>query len=178
MRIGLVSYECRNRYVQFNLEQAKRALRETEGKVDLLCFNEAYLQGFDSLCWDYEVDKNMAIDLNSETVSQLCRWSIEYNTAILTGYIEKDQEALFSSCMVISEGKVIHNYRRISKGWKEYDKTDNHYQEGSEVKTFNLKDKEIMISLCGDLWDYPERFKADGLLIWPVYLSISVDEWK
>ena len=35
-----------------------------------------------------------------------------------------------------------------------------------------------MISLCGDLWDYPERFKTDGLLIWPVYLSISVDEWQ
>ena len=27
--------------------------------ADLVCFGEAFLQGFDSLCWDYAVDQIM-----------------------------------------------------------------------------------------------------------------------
>ncbi len=27
-----------------------------------LCFGEAYLQGFDSLCWDYAVDNEMDLE--------------------------------------------------------------------------------------------------------------------
>lgn len=26
-----------------------------------------------------------------------------------------------------ADGEIIHNYRRISRGWKEYSKTDEHY---------------------------------------------------
>ena len=34
-----------------------------------------------------------------------------------------------------------------------------------------------MVGLCGDLWDYPERFKTDSFLIWPVYVNFSLEEW-
>ena len=34
-----------------------------------------------------------------------------------------------------------------------------------------------MIALCGDLWDFPERFRTDGLLIWPVYVNFTLEEW-
>ena len=49
MRIGLVSYRCENKNVFFNISQIERAMSEEKGKVDLLCFGEALLQGFDSL---------------------------------------------------------------------------------------------------------------------------------
>ena len=35
-----------------------------------------------------------------------------------------------------------------------------------------------MPALCGDLWDYPERFKTEHLLIWPVYVNYSLEEWE
>ena len=35
-----------------------------------------------------------------------------------------------------------------------------------------------MTALCGDMWDFPERFKTDHLLIWPVYVNYSTEEWE
>ena len=35
-----------------------------------------------------------------------------------------------------------------------------------------------MLSLCGDLWDDPGRFRTEHLLIWPVYVNYSPDEWE
>lgn len=90
MRVGLASFECRNRDVAFNLSQIERAMREAQGKIDLLCFGEAYLQGFDCLCWDYEADREVAAEPASEPVRRLCAWSREYGVALLTGYIERE----------------------------------------------------------------------------------------
>ena len=178
MRIGLVSYRCENRNIGFNLSQIELAMQRAEGKADLLCFGEAFLQGFDALCWDYEADRAVALALSSDVVEQLKSWTVRYGISLATGYIEKEQEKLYSSYVVISDGRIVHNYRRISKGWKEYTKTDGHYCEGNETGTFRLCGKEIMLALCGDLWEYPERFKTDHLLIWPVYVSYSVEEWN
>lgn len=49
MRIGLASYEVKNKDVAFNLSQMERAMEKARGKVELLCFGEAFLQGFDAL---------------------------------------------------------------------------------------------------------------------------------
>ena len=91
MRIGLVSYRCENKNVFFNMSQIERAMSEAKGKVDLLCFGEAFLQGFDSLCWDYETDKNLAIELESEAILRLRHWTVQYGMSLLTGYIEKEK---------------------------------------------------------------------------------------
>ena len=178
MRIGLVSYRCENKNLSFNLSQVERAMREVQGKVDLLCFGEAFLQGFDSLCWDYEIDRYMALEQDSEPIQQLKRWTSRYGIALLTGYIEKEQDRLYSSCIVIVGGKILHNYRRISKGWKEYTKTDAHYREGTSTEGFRFCDQDIQVALCGDLWDYPERFKTDHLLIWPIYVNFTLEDWE
>ena len=177
MRIGLVSYRCKNRNTAFNMSQIELAMKRSEGKADLLCFGEAFLQGFDSLCWDYEADKTVAVDLSSDTMKQLRNWTVRYGMSLITGYIEKDREKLYSSCVVISGGEIVHNYRRISKGWKEFSKTDEHYCEGKETGSFQLCGKKMMLSLCGDLWDFPDRFRTAHLLIWPVYVNYSTEDW-
>ena len=178
MKIGLVSYRCENGNMQFNISQIERAMKEAQGKADLLCFGEAFLQGFDSLCWNYEKDQYMAVEQSSETISHLRKLTVQYELALLTGYIEKDQDRLYSSCIVLSGGEIAHNYRRISRGWKEYTRTDFHYCEGKDTEAFELQGKKMMLSLCGDLWDYPERFKTEHLLIWPVYVNYTVEEWE
>lgn len=178
MRFGLVSFQCENGNVSFNMRQIERALRENEGKVDVLCFGEAFLQGFDSLCWDYDTDKMIALERSSGPIGQLIRWTVEYGTALIIGYLEKDGDRLYSSCIVIADGEVVHNYRRISKGWKEYTKTDCHYCEGTDTGPFRLHGKDMKLALCGDLWEFPERFQTEHLLIWPVYVNYSTEEWN
>lgn len=177
MRVGLATYQCRNKDVAFNMSQIERALSEAQGKVDLLCFGEAFLQGFDSLCWDYERDREIAVSQDSETMATLREWTVRYKTALLLGYIESDRDRLYSSCAVLADGEIVHNYRRISQGWKEFTITDDHYCEGTEVKEFQLFGKSICLALCGDMWEYPERFRTEHLLIWPVYVNYSLEDW-
>ncbi len=178
MRIGLVSYRCENRNTAFNMSQIERAMKCSAGQVDLLCFGEAFLQGFDALSWDYETDRSIALELSSETMGQLRAWTIQYGISLLTGYLEKDGDTLYSSCAAVSGGRIVHNYRRISKGWKEFSRTDGHYREGNETGAFQLHGQEITVALCGDLWEAPERFRTEHLLIWPVYVNFTVDEWN
>ena len=59
MTIGLVSYRCKDKDISFNMSQIERALRDTAGKVDLLCFGETFLQGFNSLCWTMSRTKTL-----------------------------------------------------------------------------------------------------------------------
>ena len=178
MRIGLVSYRCENRNTAFNMGQIELAMRRSEGKADVLCFGEAFLQGFDAFRWDYAADREIALERASEPISRLRRWTVQYGVSLITGYLEKDGEKLYSSCAVLSDGEIVHNYRRVSKGWKEYSKTDGHYCEGDQTGTFRLKGKEMALALCGDLWDFPDRFRTESLLIWPVYVNYTVEEWN
>ncbi|MDO5121264.1 MAG: carbon-nitrogen hydrolase family protein [Erysipelotrichaceae bacterium] len=160
------------------MSQIELAMKRSAGKADLLCFPEAFLQGFDSLSWNYETDKTIALEVSSGIFQQLKDWTVQYGISLITGYIEKEQEKLYSSCAVISDGEIIHNYRRISKGWKEYSITDDHYCEGTETGSFQLNGINMDLALCGDLWEFPERFRTDHLLIWPVYVNYTPEEWN
>lgn len=177
MKIGLASYRFINKDIAFNVSQIEKAMKSVQGKVELLCFGEAFLQGFDALSWNYEEDRQIAVSADSEIMQRLCKLTLQYKMGLLFGYIEKSGEDLYSSCAVMADGKVIHNYRRISRGWKEFSITDDHYKEGTDTSEFVFQGQSIMIALCGDMWDYPEKFKTDNLLIWPVYVNFKLEEW-
>lgn len=177
MKIGLAVYECRDNDIAFNLAQMERAMRSAQGLVELLCFGETFLQGFNALSWAYETDKDIAVQTDSEVMAQIGRMTLQYGVDVLFGYVEKSGDALYSSCAVTEKGKLLHNYRRISRGWKEYTRTDKHYQEGTETGEFLYHGQPIMLALCGDMWDFPERFRTEHLLIWPVYVNFTLDEW-
>lgn len=178
MKIGLASYEFRNHDVPFNIAQMERAMRSVQGSVDLLCFGETFLQGFDALSWRYEQDKDIAVEADSPVLDRLRDLTLRYGVDLLFGYFERWKDAVYSSCAVLENGKLLYNYRRISKGWKEYAITDEHYREGSGAGRFLYRGQPVTIALCGDLWDRPEQFRTDRLLIWPVYVNFTLDEWS
>ena len=121
----------------------------------------------------------MAVSLRSPVIDTLRDWTKRYQTALLTGYIERDGEKLYSSCVLIDNGEILHNYRRVTKGWKEYTKTNDHYREGDSIREILFRERSIQLALCGDLWDEGwERFRTESLLIWPVYVDFSVEEWE
>lgn len=177
MRIGLAVYECVNNDIAFNISQIEKAMCAAQGTVDLLCFGEAFLQGFDSLSWKYETDRSVAISTDSDVMRRLCSMTLRYRTDLLLGYIERCGDTIYSSCAVIEKGKLICNYRRISRGWKEYSITDGHYQEGTDPAHLLYRGQRVTIALCGDLWDFPETFQTDGILVWPVYVNFDLEQW-
>ena len=177
MKIGLAAYKFINNDIEFNISQIEKALQSSKN-LDILCFREAFLQGFDAFNWHYDNDKNIAISKDSNVMKRLEKLSGDYSIDLAFGYLEIDNGDLYSSYAIIIDGKLTYNYRRITIGWKEYSLTDHHYKEGIKVVTFNYKGHNIIIALCGDMWDYPEKFKSNDLLIWPVYVNFTIEEWK
>ncbi|MDO4567757.1 MAG: nitrilase-related carbon-nitrogen hydrolase [Clostridia bacterium] len=178
MRIGLAAYEFINNDMAFNVAQMERALKSARGSVELLCFGEAFLQGFDSLSWSHEQDARVAIAVDSPVMQRICDMSARFETDLAFGYIEKCKSALYSSYALIENGAVAHNYRRISRGWKEYCAPDEYYKEGDAAAEFTYRGQRMAVALCGDLWDFPDRFRTDGILLWPIYVNYTLEEWR
>ncbi|MBR2333832.1 MAG: carbon-nitrogen hydrolase family protein [Clostridia bacterium] len=180
MKIALVVAEIVDGNIEFNLSQMERFAKDSRrAGADLVCFGEAFLQGFNALSWQFDRDKNVAVATDSKIFSRIISLTKEIGIDILFGYNELDGEDIYSSCSLIENGEIIHNYRRISIGWKESSKTDGHYKEGNSVEVFDYKGKKCAIGLCGDLWDFPERFNlGEDVLFWPVYVGWTKEEWE
>lgn len=148
----------------------------------MLCFGESFLQGFDSLSWNYEVDKNIAISIDSHHITEIAQCAKENSVAIAFGYPEYENEKIYSSYLVISDsGEIIFNFRRVSEGWK-FEGTDFHYCEGDSFSKFLLKGSSFTVGLCGDLW-YSEncekvRSLNTDIVLWPVFTDYSLDAWE
>ncbi len=178
MIVGLASYRFINGDLPFNLAQIAHALAQASGHADMICFGEAFLQGFSAMNWDYAHDRKVAITRDDPLIADLCALTLRYGVDLALGYLERDGEALYSSYTVIEQGAVLHNYRRISQGWKEYWHTDDRYREGDDTPDFCYRGHTFRAALCGDLWEFPERFKTDGVLLWPVCCNFTKEEWQ
>ena len=176
MKLALAAYEFRNNDTEFNLSQIERALSQADGKAELCCFGEAFLQGFDCLTWRKEEDAGVAVSRDSDIFRRLLRMTETYRTGIGFGYIEREGESFYSSYAVMAEGRLLYNYRRISRGW--HGKADPAYREGSDTAGFTFRGRSFALALCGDMWDFPLRFRSGDVFLWPVYLNFSLDEWK
>lgn len=180
MKIALASAKFINRDVAFNLAQIEKYMREAKtAGAELVCFGESFLQGFACLDCEFETDKHMAVSMSSPEILKLCKLTEEIEIDVLFGFIEREGDILYSSCAILGRGKLLHLYRRISEGWKEYWRTDNHYREGDAVELFMYHGRKCLIALCGDLWVYPERFcQGEDVLLWPLYINYSIEEWQ
>lgn len=47
MILGLATYKFINNDIEFNISQIEKAIKSSEN-IDILCFGEAFLQGFDA----------------------------------------------------------------------------------------------------------------------------------
>lgn len=183
MKIALAASPVRTGDVPYNLSSILQTAAQCSGKADMVLFGETSLQGFDCLVWDYETDRQMAVSLDDPRMMQVRDAAKRYRIAISFGYIEKTEDALYSSQIVIDDtGTVIQNFHRVSIGWKEYRRTDEHYREGANFEAFCYRGKKIAIGLCGDLWTdgRPEEMKAlnVSLVLWPVWCDYNAAEWN
>lgn len=183
MKIALASAPVMNRDIEFNLQAMTDAIEDCRGKADLILFGESVLQGFDSLCWDYETDRLMAVALTDIPIRRICDAARENQIAVSFGFIERGDDVLYSSQIFIgADCEIVNVFRRVSVGWKEFTKTDDHYCEGEHFEKFWYGGKTFSIGLCGDLWTdgRPEEMKAlnADVVLWPVWCDYKADEWN
>ena len=183
MKIAMASAPVLSRDIESNLQAMIEATADCSGKADLILFGESVLQGFDCLCWDYETDKHMAVALTDAPIQRMRKAAKQCGVAVSFGFIERIDDILYSSQIFIgSDGEIVTVFHRVSIGWKEYDKTDDHYREGRHFEKFCYGGKSFAIGLCGDLWTdgRPEEMKAlnADVVLWPVWCDYKADEWN
>ncbi len=182
MNVLLAALSFRNGNLIYNKNQILSTIKKYNNKVDLILFGESFLQGFDALTWNFEIDKNIALSKDSKLIKEIKKLCKKFNVSVSFGYFELFDSKIFSSQIVINkQGKIIFNYRRVSSGWR-IKETDDHYQEGTSFSTFELDNKTFTVGLCGDLWDEENvdivsNLSADYLL-WPVYTDFNYDKWN
>lgn len=183
MKIALASTPVKNRNIEFNIQVMVDAMNKASGQADVILFGESVLQGFDSLCWDYEEDKLMAVALTDTPIQRMCKAAKNNRLAVSFGFVERGEDVLYSSQIFISaDGEIVNVFHRVSVGWKEFTKTDDHYCEGQCFEKFCYGGKSFAVGLCGDLWTdgRPEEMKAlnADVVLWPVWCDYKADEWN
>jgi len=183
MKIALASAPVKTGNIEFNMASMIAAMRDACGKADVIIFGESVLQGFDSLCWDYEKDKQMAVSLTDAPIQKMREAAKENGIAVSFGFVERGENVLYSSQIFIgADGEIVDVFHRVSIGWKEYTKTDDHYREGDFFKRFEYGGKIFAVGLCGDLWTdgRPEEMKALNaeVVLWPVWCDYTAEKWN
>ena len=183
MKIALASAPVRDRDIEFNKSTIIKIMIACRNQADLVVFGESMLQGFNCLDWCYLADRNMAVSADGKEIKEIAQAAKSNAIAVSFGYIEKYDDTLYSSQIVIDDsGRTIYNYRRVSMGWKDNRLTDAHYKEGEHFDVFPFKGKRLSIALCGDLWTdgKTEELKSLGadIVLWPVYCDFTPEAWN
>lgn len=182
MKVVLASASVKNSDIPYNLQAMKKAMASCCG-ADLIVFGESVLQGFDCLSWEYQKDRNIGVQVTDTPIAQMQQAAREAHMAVSFGFIERQGESLYSSQIFIgAEGEIVNLFRRVSVGWREFDKTDGHYREGENFVRFTYGGKTFAIGLCGDLWTEgrPEEMEAleADIVLWPVWCDYAAEEWN
>lgn len=182
MKIALAS-QFSNEKIEDNFELIMRIMLKLKGQVDLICFGEAFLHGFDALHWDYQKDKEIAICLESKYLTDIKTAAKDHEISVSFGFYEVFEDSIYSSYIVIdNKGEILYHYRRVSIGWKEVTKCDGHYKEGKVFSTFKFMGKNILVAVCGDLW-YEKNIDAinsieTDIILWPLHIDFSIEQWE
>src|SRR5690554_2651205 len=141
MKIALASQVSSNN-IEDNFKLIRKSIEKLKDQVDLICFGEAFLHGFNALSWNYLIDKKIAISIDTNYIKNIQYLAKHNETAVSFGFYELFADNIFCSNIFINKnGEILNHYRRISSGWKVVSKCDEHYKEGSEFSTFNFMGK-------------------------------------
>ena len=136
MKIVLASAAVKNRDVEFNTQAMIKCMANVCSDADLIVFGESVMQGFDCLTWDYETDKHIAVSICDPMIRKMQEAAKQYNMAVCFGFIERCDDALYSSQIFIaSNGEIVKLFHRVSVGWKEFYKTDEHKYSKTRSET-------------------------------------------
>lgn len=183
MKIGLCAARFRNNDLAYNQSKLLSALEERGAACDLLCFGEAFLQGFDALSWNPAQDYDVALRRDHPAIQEIAAKAQARHCAVAFGYLERDGTAIYSSYLVVSaDGEVLHNFHRVSPGWKVPGADPKVYREGTGFNVFTYQGKRFASALCGDLWQDDGNLQAVSTLapdfvLWPVYVDFTAQRW-
>ena len=144
--------------VGLNLEQnfltiAEMVKNVADENAHLVCFPEWAL-GAPSWNDDYQVDKELAVEIPGTITERIDELARVYGIYIAIGLLEREGGKLYDSAVLFSDtGEMLHKYRRINPQWRAPNAPKNKYGEGEEFSTVNTPFGNIGVAICGDTGD-------------------------
>jgi len=130
------------------------ARADAEG-VSLLCFPEAFLQGY---LIDLPSASQNALDLASSTFTSVLNRFPKKGPMIVMGLIELENDQLFNTAVVVKHGGLVGRYRkaRLLGG-------EHVFSAGGDSRLFKNDDLRFGINICYDT-NFPEEAKKVAAL--------------
>jgi len=139
-----------------NFEQINAMISNV--KADLLILPELFATGYTFI--SKKEAKSLAEGLEGQTAQFLKKISKKTSAIIVGGFIEKDEEKIFNSAMIVSDSEVLGVYRKLHLYYKE----NLWFSPGNKpLEVYNVKNVNIGIMICFD-WIFPETVRSLALL--------------
>ncbi len=154
-----------------NFSKVLRFIHEAGEKgANLVLFPEAVLTGLANN--DNPVhDLPLGIEIPGNYTDTLCELATRYRLHIGIGVLERENNKLYDTAILIAPDKgIVLKYRRISPGWHGRNIDPEVYGHGKEVKKINTPLGSFAFLICGDLFDdrlvsEVKKLKPDWLLV-------------
>jgi predicted amidohydrolase len=168
IRIGSFQGPIVDNDFESNLNKVKEVLNQTMDKgLDFLCFPEAYLSGYSE-----QAVRESSILLNDPRLLEFIRFSTAFDTVILVGLSERDDDKIFNTQIVVYRGKLLGKYHKTMLT----DEDKLVFVSDLEFPVFEAKGVKFGVVICADT-SYVEpalllRWKGARLLFTPHYNDI------
>ncbi|MCV6607622.1 MAG: NAD+ synthase [Campylobacterales bacterium] len=153
IRVGLGQINPKVGDIKSNTEKIIDYIQQgKKEKVTLLAFGELAVCGYppEDLMYREEFIKE-----NKEAIEKIAKEC--ENITVILGYIE---EGLYNSAVVISDKKIVGNYRKNAlPNYGVFDEK-RYFNKGSKYLLTNYEGFKVGISICEDLWENEESTKA------------------
>lgn len=122
--------------------------KASQQNCQLILFPELVLTGY----FTREKTKELAEDLNGESITLLKEWAREYNLMIIAGFPEKVQEEVFNSAVIIDHnGEVAGTYQKVHL----WDEEEKYFSAGKDFPVWKTDFGTIGVMICYDT-EFPE----------------------
>jgi len=133
-----------------NLLKGKRA--------DLIVLPELFATGYTFISKQEAV--NLAENINGNTAKFLKKIANLTNAVIVGGFVEKDDNKIYNSAMLVSKTDVIGVYRKVHLYYKE----KLWFSPGDKkLKVYEINNFKVGMMICFD-WIFPETARSLALL--------------
>ncbi|TYB85016.1 MAG: nitrilase [Kosmotoga sp.] len=170
MKIALIEFNPENNEPQINTQKMIEIINQAEEDTDLVVFPEMAFTGF-------TMNKELHNLQDVETVIERARCK---NTAVLFGWIEKDENNFYNSSTFFDpEANKSYNYRK--RKLFTYREEDKYYTPGNSSVQYEFKSHSMSHLICYDL-RFPELFReikgTEIFIVIACWPRSREDHWK
>ncbi len=157
MKVGYVQLKTEFGEKQSNFDKVSDLLKEVQD-IDLIVLPELFATGYTFTSIE-EVESLSEIK-DGETSQFLQEMGKRTDAVIVGGFVEKFENKLYNSAMMVSKDGVIDVYRKLHL----FNKERKWFSPGNtNLKVNNIKGTKVGIMICFD-WTFPEVARTLSLL--------------